>query len=222
MLGLLVVIFALLVLRGQLVALESGAAPVLAPKRSQAQLTRLSEYADRLYTERKWLAAEKAYLSVLKVDHKNVTAYVHLGIIYSTQKNMPDAIECFSIAARLRPSGSTFQNLALAFYDNRNYIKSIAAYEKAIMFEPTAQRFVGLGKAQSKLANLPGAITAFENAVALEPSKKVLQRLADAYEQSDRKTDMRATYKRLLELDPADRIAARHLGIHLPDQAARH
>jgi len=36
MLGLLVVIFALLVLRGQLVALESGAAPVLAPKRSQA------------------------------------------------------------------------------------------------------------------------------------------------------------------------------------------
>jgi hypothetical protein len=42
MIGLLVVMFALLVLHRQLVALESGAAPVLAPRRSHAQLSQLS------------------------------------------------------------------------------------------------------------------------------------------------------------------------------------
>jgi tetratricopeptide (TPR) repeat protein len=215
--GLLIVVFAMLVLRGQLVALETGAASALAPKRGGAELGRLSEYADRLYSERKWLAAEKAYLSVLKVDHKNVTAYVHLGIIYSTQKNMADAIECFGIATRLRPSGSTLQNLALAFYDNRNYIKSIAAYEKAIMFESSAQRYVGLGKAHLKLANLPAAATAFEQAAAHDPSKRVLQRLAEAYDQLGNKDDAAATYRRIYELDPLDKEAARYLGIHLPN-----
>jgi tetratricopeptide (TPR) repeat protein len=209
MLALLVVVFALIVLRYQLSALEANLPPALAPKKPNAQLVQLSTYADRLYTERKWRDAEKAYLSVLKLDHKNVTAYSHLGIIYSTQKNMPDAIECFSIAARLKPSGSTLQNLALAFYDNRNYIKSIAAYEKAIMFEPTGQRYVGLGKTHLKLSNLPAAVTAFESAAALDPSKRVLERLADAYEQSGRATDAAAARKRIMQHDTAIRPARR-------------
>src|SRR5438045_706684 len=127
MLELIVVILALIVLQRQLAVLETGnATSALAPRRNSAQLAQITTYADRLFGERKWLAAEKAYLSVLKLDHKNVTAYSHLGIIYSTQKNLADAIECFEIAARLRPSGATHQNLALAYYENRNYIKSIA------------------------------------------------------------------------------------------------
>lgn len=217
MVPLVVVIGAWLVLRYQLGLLSHSAPVVLAPKRVNPQLSQLTTYADRLYTEKRWRDAEKAYLGVLKLDHKNVTAYVHLGIIYSTQKNMPDAIECFEIAVRLRPSGSTQQNLALAFYDNKNYIKSIAAYEKAIMFEPHAQRFVGLGKAHLKLSNVTAAIAAFERAADLGPDKRILQRLAEAYELASRSTDAKAVYRRIYELDPTDRTAARHLGIHLPD-----
>ncbi len=200
MIGLIMVIFALLILQNRLSALgvdTLNPAPTLAPKRANSQLIQLSTYADRLYTERKWLAAEKAYLSVLKLDHKNVTAYVHLGIIYSTQKNMPDAIECFTIATRLRPSGSTYQNLALAFYDNHNYIKAAATYEKAIMFEPAAQRYVGLAKTHVKLHNLPAAALAFEHAANLDPSKRILQRLADIYEQLGRKADIEAVNERI-------------------------
>jgi tetratricopeptide (TPR) repeat protein len=203
-LAVVVVAAALFMLLRQLGALKEGAATTLAPKKAHPQLMQLTTYADRLYSEHKWLAAEKAYLSVLKLDHKNVTAYVHLGIIYSTQKNMPDAIECFQIATRLRPSGSTFQNLALAFYDNRNYIKSIAAYEKAIMFEPHAQRYVGLGKAHLKLKNVPLAITAFEQAAELDPSRRVLERLADAYEQAGRKDEAQATKNQINAVAPAN------------------
>jgi tetratricopeptide (TPR) repeat protein len=216
-----IIILALLVLRRQLTALEAGAATTLAPRHAAPQLAQMTDYADRLYGERKWLAAEKAYLGVLKLDHKNVTAYSHLGVIYSTQKNMADAIECFEIAARLRPSGSTLQNLGLAYYDNRNYIKSIASFEKAIMFEPTAQRYIGLSRAHQKLSNLPQVQTALEKAAELDPSKRVLQMLATACDDAGRKTEALATYRRIHELDPSDPEAARKLGIHLPSRPSR-
>ena len=217
MLELLVVAAAWYVLRLQLAALEQGSPSTLAPKRSNPQLSQLTTYADRLYAEKRWRDAEKAYLGVLKLDHKNVTAYVHLGIIYSTQKNMPDAIECFEIATRLHPSGGTFQNLALAFYDNRNYIKSIATYEKALMFETSPQRYVGLGKAHLKLSNIRAAILAFQQAVELDPSKRTLERLAEVYTMAGQPAEAKSVYKRIYGLDPTDRTAARHLGIHLPD-----
>jgi tetratricopeptide (TPR) repeat protein len=149
-----------------------GATSALAPHQPSPKLTQLADYADRLYVQKKWLAAEKAYLAVLKLDHRHVTAYSHLGVIYSAQRNYGDAIECFQIAARLHPSGPTQQNLALAYYDNRNYIKSIAAYQKAIMFEPTGPRYLGLSKAHRKLANIPAALAAIDSAIALDPADK--------------------------------------------------
>jgi tetratricopeptide (TPR) repeat protein len=201
MLELLLIATAFFVLQRQLAALEAGTAASLTPRRQSPRLAQMSDYADRLFAEKKWLAAEKAYLGVLKFDHKNITAYSHLGIIYSTQKNMPDAIECFQIACRLRPSGVTYQNLGLAYFDNRNFIKSIAAYEKAIMFEATSQRYLGLSKAQRKLSNLAAAITALERAAELEPSKRVLQILAETYGEAGRQDAATATRKRLSQLN---------------------
>ena len=198
MLSFIIVLAAWAVLQRQLATITSTApSTALAPKRSSAHLTQLVTYADRLYSERKWLAAEKAYLSVLKADHKNVTAYIHLGVIYSTQKSMEDAIECFAIATRLRPTATSYQNLALAYYDNHNYIKSIATYEKAIMFEPNATRYIGLGNAQLKLHNLTAAISDFERAVELDPTKRGLQKLAEAYDEAGRPADAKAIRARL-------------------------
>jgi tetratricopeptide (TPR) repeat protein len=220
MLELALIVLALIVLRRQLATLEGGAAPAtsgaLGPRHSSPQLARLVDYASRLFGERKWLAAEKAYLNVLKLDHKNVIAYSHLGIIYSTQKNLPDAVECFQIAARLQPSGTTYQNLGLAYYENRNYVKSIAAFDKALMFEPTAQRYVGLSKAHHKLKNAAGSLAALEKAAALEPTKRILQLLADAYEAAGKPTETKETYRRIHALDPSDTTAARKIGIPAP------
>jgi tetratricopeptide (TPR) repeat protein len=214
---LLTIAAALLILRRQLAALETGTTS-LSTRKAGPQLVQMATYADRLFGERKWLAAEKAYLGVLKLDHKNVTAYSHLGIIYSTQKNLPDAIECFQIAARLHPSGTTYQNLGLAFYENHNYIKSIAAFEKAIMFEPTAQRYVGLSKSHLKLKNAPQSLAALEKAAALEPTKRILQILAGAYEDAGRPTAAKETYRRIHALDPSDAAAARKIGIPAPSR----
>lgn len=209
MVALLVVIAAAVMLRRQILAFggaltTTSAAPALAPRKVNPQLAQLAVYADRLYAEKKWLAAEKAYLKVLKLDHKNITAYSHLGIIYSAQHNYADAIECFEIAARLRPSGVTQQNLGLAYYENRNYIKSINAFEKAIVFEATATRYIGISKAYKKISNTTQMLAALEKAGELEGSKRVLMLLADAYGQLGRRDEARAVYRRILADDPSD------------------
>jgi tetratricopeptide (TPR) repeat protein len=149
------------------------------------KLLQLTQYADRLYAEKKWVTAEKAYLEVLKTDHRNVVAYSHLGVIYTTQKQYADAIECFQIAAQIKPSATTFQNLGLVYYENRNYIKSIAAMEKAIMFEPSANRYVGISKACRKLHDNTRVVAALEKAAELDANPKILELLADAYVEAD-------------------------------------
>ncbi|MBW4061473.1 tetratricopeptide repeat protein [Candidatus Saccharibacteria bacterium] len=181
MLGVLVVIIAAVLLGRTLVVSTAAGSPSLAPRRMSPQLITAVSYADRLFAEKRWLAAEKAYVNVLKLDHKNLTAYSHLGIIYSTQKNLADAIECFQIAVRLKPTASTHQNLATAYYENHNYIKAISAFEKAIMFEASASRYIGLSKAYKKVSNLEGVVTSLEQAHALDASPKIKDLLVAAY-----------------------------------------
>lgn len=219
MLELAIIVFAFVVLRYQLRLLGTGpSAATFAPRPSSQQVIQMLSYADRLYDEKKWLAAEKAYLGVLKMDHKNAQAYSHLGVIYSLQKNLPDALECFTISARLRPSAPAFQNLGLAYLDNRNYMKSVAAFEKSIMFEPSTQRYIGLSRAQSKLHNATASLIALEKAATLEPSQRILQLLASAYEDAGRKQAAIETFRKLHELEPTNAEFARKIGLHLPSR----
>lgn len=153
----------------------------LAKRTVSPQLSRALAYADRLYREKKYLTAEKAYLEVLKLDHKNLLAYNRLGIIYSAQHNYGDAIECFEIAVRLVPSAVTYLNLGLAQYENHNYIKAIATINKSIMFEPSAQRYLALAKAYHKIADNKNTIETLEKAAELEPTRQILLLLRDSY-----------------------------------------
>lgn len=217
MLEMLVLVSASVFLYQQISRLRAkSTSQALAPKKVSQQLLQMSEFADRLYAEGKWLAAEKAYLKVLGLDHKNIVAYSHLGIIYSAQKNMADSVECFEIAVRLKPSAATLQNLGMAYLENKNCMKSIVAFEKSIAMEPNAQRYIGLSKAQKKLHDNANVVTSLEKAVELDDSKKVLQLLADAYDEVGRTNDATGIYRRIHEIDPKDPEAARWIGIHLP------
>jgi tetratricopeptide (TPR) repeat protein len=189
-----------------------GAKAVTKDKRSP-QLAQLETYASRLYAERNWLAAEKAYLKVLKLNHKDPEAYSHLGTIYLALKKFEDSIECYQIAAQLKPNAGDWFNLGLAYCENANYIKSIAAIEKAIMFEPSAYRYAGLAKVYIKIANYAKAISSLEKAASLDPNnKKVLSLLADAYAKNHDREKAIEVYQRVLKLDPSDAKARRLVG----------
>ena len=188
----LIVIMAAILLWRTLRDSQTAPTAALAPRRPSAQLTAAVTYADRLFADKKWLGAEKAYLNVLKLDHNNLTAYSHLGIIYSTQKNHRDAIECFQIAVRLKPTASTHQNLAMAYYENHNYIKSVSAFDKAIMFEPSVSRYVGLSKAYRKISNTDRVIASLEQAYALDAGPRVRELLVTAYHDGGRTNEAKA------------------------------
>lgn len=195
---------------GKTAGRSSGSAVTAAP--ASPQLEQLLKYAGRLFAERQYLAAEKAYLKVLKLSHKDKLAYARLGMIYMALKNYPDAIECLQIAAQLAPSAAAYYNLGLAYYENRNYIKAIAMTEKSIMFEPTALRYNGLAKAYAKVSDQSKVVATLEKAVALERNKKNLTLLAEAYAAQHERQRAEETYRQILELDPTDAKALRMAG----------
>src|SRR5574343_11382 len=74
--------------------------------------------------ENKLLRAEKALLTILKIDEKNAAAYNRLGILYAKQREYKDAIDCFEIASSIEPSASSLHNLGLIYYETENYQKA--------------------------------------------------------------------------------------------------
>lgn len=185
------------------------AAPRVLPSRTPTvRLTQALDYANRLFSEKKYLLAEKAFLQVLKIDHKNVAAYTQLGMVYSNLSNYEDAKECFNIASQIDPSASTFHNLGLVYLESRNPIKAIAAFQKALIFESTASRHIDLAKAYQKLSNTAKVVSCLETAVNLEPTKTNLWLLAGAYKTAKNLTGAATIYRRILELDPTDQKAS--------------
>lgn len=155
---------------------------VLSSTSLTARLDKLWEIAQDSIFERKYLRAERALLTILKVDERNATAYNRLGILYAKQREYPDAIECFEIAQSLEPSASSLHNVGLIYFETENYQKAAIAFEQALEMENSLpSRFVAYGKVQEKLGNMKKMTDAYEKAVELEPSPQMLRFVADAY-----------------------------------------
>lgn len=154
--------------------------------------SKLSEKLDQLWTvaqeslqERKYIRAEKALLTILRVDERNASAYNRLGILYAKQQQFKDAIECFEIAQSLEPSASSLHNVGLIYFETEKYDKAALAFEQAIAIEgDIASRYIAYAKVQEKLGNTKKVINALERAVELDPIPQTLNILADAYDRS--------------------------------------
>lgn len=150
------------------------------------RLDKLWQVAHQSIRERKYLRAEKALLTILRVDERNATAYNRLGILYAKQRAYQDAIECFEIAQSLEPSASSLHNVGLIYYETGQYDKAALAFEQALSMEGgIAVRHIAFAKVQEKLGNPKQMITSLERAVELEPNPQSLAILADAYERDD-------------------------------------
>lgn len=151
---------------------------------------KISEKLDQLWAiaqdsirENKYLRAEKALLTILRVDEKNATAYNRLGILYAKQRAYKDAIECFEIAQSLEPSASSLHNVGLIYYETGDYEKAALAYEQALELEgDLAARHIAYAKTLEKLGNTKKMIEELEKAIEIEPIPQTLTVLAEAYE----------------------------------------
>ncbi len=151
-------------------------------KKVGTRLGKLWDIAHQGMRENRFLRAEKALLTILKIDEKNAAAYNRLGILYAKQKEYRDAIDCFEIASSVEATPSSLHNLGLIYYETENYEKAAIAFEQALKMEDgLAARHVAYAKVQEKLNNDKLMFQELEKAVELEPNKETLGLLHKAH-----------------------------------------
>src|SRR3954470_24006050 len=137
------------------------------------RLGRLWDIAHQGMRENRFLRAEKALLTILKIDEKNAAAYNRLGILYAKQHEYKDAIDCFEIASSIEPSASSLHNLGLIYYETENYEKAATAFEEALKLEDNlAARHIAYAKVLEKMGNDKMMLQELEKAVELEPNRE--------------------------------------------------
>lgn len=153
------------------------------PSKLSDKLDQLWSIAQTSLQDRKYLRAEKALLTILRVDERNASAYNRLGILYAKQQQYKEAIECFEIAQSLEPSASSLHNVGLIYYETKSYEKAGLAFEQALAIDSDlSSRHIAYAKVQEKLGNDRKMIHSLERAIELDPIPQTLTILADAYE----------------------------------------
>jgi len=165
------------------------------------RLGKLWDIAHQGMRENRFLRAEKALLTILKIDEKNAAAYNRLGILYAKQKEFRDAIDCFEIASSIEATPSSLHNLGLIYYETENYEKAAVAFEQALKLEDSlAARHVAYAKVQEKLGNDKMMFQELEKAAELEPNKETFTLLFKAYMNHDMQAEADLIADRLKKL----------------------
>ena len=165
------------------------------------RLGKLWDIAHQGMRENRFLRAEKALLTILKIDERNAAAYNRLGILYAKQKEYRDAIDCFEIASSIEATPSALHNLGLIYYETENYEKAAIAFEQALKLEDgLAARHVAYAKVEEKLGNYKVMFHELERAVELEPNKETYGLLAKAYRTHGREAEADLVEDRLSKL----------------------
>ena len=168
----------------------------LNPK-TKDRLKNLWEVAQIAMRERKYLPAEKALLTIIKIDNKNAPAYNRLGILYAKQKEFEDALQCFEVASSIEPKPSSLHNLGLLYYETGKFAKAAIAFEKALEQEKIAARYIAYAKVMTKINDKKAVVKALEKAVELEQNPQTLSLLAEAYIEVDDIVAAEETRKKL-------------------------
>ncbi len=156
------------------------------PRKITDKVGKLWDVAHQGMRENRFLRAEKALLTILKIDTRNAAAYNRLGILYAKQKEFKDAIDCFEIASSIESTPSSLHNLGLIYYETENYEKAAIAFEQALKLEDKlAARHIAYAKVQEQLGNSKLMISELKKAAELEPNKETYELLHKAYTQSD-------------------------------------
>ncbi len=194
----LVVTFGILAFRSAKIRDED---PSAIPRKISDRLGKLWDIAHQGMRENRFLRAEKALLTILKIDQKNAAAYNRLGILYAKQKEYKDAIDCFEIASSIEPTASSIHNLGLIYYETENYQKAATAFEQALKLEDElAARHIAYAKVQEKLGNTQIMLEELERAIELEPNQESYALLIKAYENAGMQAEADVLSEKLQKL----------------------
>lgn len=182
-------------------------------KRKNRQLSSIAREASGLLKEKRFKAAEKKFLGIVREDHKNLKAYQGLGLLYLEQGEYEGAVEAYSKVTELDPTNEAgFNNLGLALMNVKKYDEAVHAYEHAIALNnKVVHRYINLALAASKAQNHKVEISALEKAVSLEPKKEYIEKLIDAALAAGEESTAKKALLRLVEIEPNNLEAQRKL-----------
>ncbi len=114
-----------------------------APEELEQKIKNLFLTADEFFKEGKFDEAEKKYIEILTLDHKNIDAYKKLGALYLEQKNYDHASETFQHILKLNPNEiETLIDLAILQKQRGENEKALMNFQKAVEIEPTNPKYL--------------------------------------------------------------------------------
>lgn len=157
------------VVRERQKSIEEGAREVKGAKKESART--MVQQAEHFRQLNDLEAAEKKYLSVIKLDPKNVDAYRGLGSVYMKQEQWPEAKETFQFVLQLDPGNADACVRLATIAEAEGDIKAaIGYYEQAIQLDDqSAVWFGSLADLLAKIEQYDTALEAITQAVDLEP-----------------------------------------------------
>lgn len=163
------------------------------------------------------LKAEAARLeAAFAVKMRDAELIQRAGMAYFYIGDMESAQSAFARAIRLQPKNPGFLYMAgrLHAIGNR-WVQAKLALEDSVKYDPKLfVSWMQLGRVYIELKQVESACSAFETATMLMPDDpKAHARLGEArMVKDDRSPDAAASFRRAIELDPADAVSWHNLG----------
>ena len=123
-----------------------------------------------LAKEKKYEEAIKEYEEALKLEPKNIKAYLSLGLIYANSGDLSKALHYAEKASQIDPSYTSFYNLGLIYATKKEPSKAVESFERALAINPTSylaeyQR----GLAYASQEDYDKAIECYNHVIELNP-----------------------------------------------------
>lgn len=148
--------------------------------------------------------AERCFVQIVSLEDTHLEANLYLGLTYLKQKNFPKAEFFFHKLVNLKKDPIYYSNLGLALYQQGRLLEAAEAYENAVVLDDKrAARFASLAQVYRELNNDEKALNNFERASQKSPRNlDYLWAVLEYYRKLGRLDDVKATAKKILDLDP--------------------
>ena len=155
--------------------------------------------------------AEKKFLAAIKIDPKNIEAYLGLARVYREQKNYHEARETLLFLLQLNStSEAALVELAEIYIEEGKKEEAIKYYEQAVMVNDNRPAlFANLATLLTEIGKYDTALEAVEQAVELEPQNpKYLDMMVEYSVLCGNKNTAEEAYRNLRMVNPENQKLA--------------
>lgn len=140
-------------------------------EKEKTKIEELLEEAQKLAKDGDWKLAEGKYIEIIKLDSRNVDAYLGLGRLYAEQKKFSEARQIFEFLLKLNvATPDLYLDIANLSWEENNLDEAKIYYLKALSLDGARViARINLGLIFSELGDKTSAAQQFSAALELDP-----------------------------------------------------